>query len=395
MPKTVKKFGQLMLVGAVGLGVSGCCEDCKKEIMARVKVALNVLIGSHRTCCEIPADRAVDCVREQNRITGQLSGPLQEAVGACISDNREDLEDAFKELWDLIKPGVPIPSATMKNQVVQRPDGSMGNSLPFFWEGEWLTLFGSAETNGQWEKQTTTIVNGREVLPEAAGKAAERDAAAGVAQPVTHMLLKNSPDALSFLKYEVDKGTPVVYASDLGQHTVEMEGEFSVSTYKQAPNGHVVAFPGEAVLTLSDDSGTIILTLDRTQPENYVLVDQNNLGVLGAEFDVKGTGDYAFVSTLYPDVWLELPLTVDPQTMALSFSARGVNDAPDVMPGSASPGTNVVPCEDPAPDMPQACRCVDSDGDGVPDMRWIEWNLRNVIRDIENDLCNDEDEAIR
>ena len=399
MKQPLKKAVLIVALCIMPLGMGGCCDTCINRIMTQMRFAIATIQHEVRSCCTGPQEQADACLSRLSVQRGALRLALTTALGQCLEGEKERAEQTIKEFLETLENRIGLtPGTLIANSVIEKRGGGLTNSTRFFMHEEAVTLFAGATTDGQWKTKATAVVNGRVVLPEAAGKQAVQDTESSRLQPVTEILLEGSPNALSFLDYKISDNGTLLFANMSNETMYHFEGEFSVSGYSQGADGTAVAIPGEAEFTIEDERGSIVLRLDSTRPENSVIVGPDGTGVLQAAYATKGTGVYDFVPEVMPEIYLRLPLRVDPATMAITFSPAGASYAGDVMPiasGDGPDGTSTfrLPCVEPDGGHSDArCRCIDTDDDGEPDMLWEAASLRQMLDDVEKELrenCGD------
>lgn len=286
----------------------------------------------------------------------------------------------------ILGPNSPIlpgnPSAPMSSA-----DGTMYNPLPLFGCGDSLELNGFAVPDNEWKPKTTAIVNGQEVLPEAAGKAAVKDRETGRVQgaAATHILLESEPHASKFADYTIADNSEFRFGEGVLSEAFGFTGTLSISAFKQQANGDVISIPGDAEFTFTGNDGSIMLALDKTQPANKIVVGPDSIGRFEASFVVRGTEDFDFLPAMYEKVWLQIPLAIDANDLSIDFGALGAVTGCEIAP-YAKPVSPVGPARE---GFPPACDPVDTDGDGVDDSTRIRYQFQQAADNLFEQICDD------
>lgn len=383
------KTAILITLATSTLFMGGCCDSCGKQMAQILKTAYLLFAERAQACCarSLTPEETSACVRERQET---LDEALALALAAHVACNQGDQELMRRIIGQIVNrilgPNSPIlpgnPSAPMS-----RADGSMYNPLPLFGCGDSLGLNGFALPDNEWKPKTTAIVNGQEVLPEAAGKAAVKDRETGRVHgaATTHILLESEPQASKFAGYTIAENSELRFGDGLLSETFRFGGSFSISAFKQLANGDVISIPGDAEFTLTGTDGSIVVSLDKAQPANRIVVGPDNLGRFEASFVVRGTEDFDFLPALYEKVWLQIPIAIDANDLSIDFGALGAVAGCDLAP-YANPVSPVGPAQD---GFPQACDPIDTDGDGVDDTTRIRYQFQQAADNLFEQLCND------
>ncbi|MEM1423854.1 MAG: hypothetical protein AAGH64_07605, partial [Planctomycetota bacterium] len=318
-----------------------------------------------------------------------------------------DYEGA-KEIWEeflrnleRIYPGL-IPIGPAANEVVELENGVFRNSKTLFMPSDTIEFFVSATPDQGVVKRDTILVNGYEVLPEAAGRAAVTTQADNPeAQPTTTVLHKHSNAALGFRSYSIDNHSSVMTVTMLGDIGFDISGDFELSELNFAADNTSQAIPRDTRWIVTTETGSIFLILDESNPGNRLRLDDNGKGVLRGAYMVKGTDTLDVLSEVITSVWVELPVEYDFVTGAISIPFDEKMSAVALVPDTGvkdngnphgAPGWFGVGCN---ADTQQglttgACACLDTDGDGVPDSYAFEEPWRSVyLQHINIDWCDD------
>lgn len=368
--------------------MGGCCDKCGKQLVQALKAAYLAFANNAAQCCNRATPESADaCIGERQAVFDETNQLAIAAKAACDMGNQQLMNEVIKRILDRL-PSAGDPASPMTSSVpIENASGKMVNAMPLLGCYEVIAIASSATADGQWKAKTTAVVNGREVLPEAAGRAAVTDEAAqgqdGVA--ITEILLASQPNALKFAEYTFIDGGFIRYDSGAFLEDFALSGTFSISEFKQQAGGDVVALPGDARIALVGHDGAIHLALDKAQPKNILRINPDGSGVLKASFLVRGTEDYDFLPSMYEKVWLEIPLQMNGNDLSIDFAALGTHDGCDIAPyGSDTPGEDFEPAQD---GFPRACDLIDTNGDGVPDTTRIEYELKQDLEELVDIIC--------
>ncbi|MEM1422793.1 MAG: hypothetical protein AAGH64_02205, partial [Planctomycetota bacterium] len=371
------------------LGMSGCCDRCGKQLLQALKVAyLNFANNASQSCNRLTPETADQCIGDRQDAFDASSALAIAAKQACDTGDRELMDRLIEAALQRLLPNANdgMPMSASRPMLDSR--GETVNALPLFACSESVTVITSASADGQWVPKTTAIVNGREVLPEAAGEAAvaDRRRQEPAVATITEILLATEPAALKFAEYNLIENGSVRYDNGLFVEDFTVTGSLSLSSFKPADQGGVAALPGEAKITVASGDGAIYLALDKTYPGNSLRVNADGSGTFQAAFTVRATDDFDFLPNFYESIWLELPLMMDADDLAIDFAAIGALEGCSIAPYAGG-----QPATEPAPNgFPAACDLVDTDGDGIPDTRRIEAELKEDMEDLYRVICEED-----
>jgi hypothetical protein len=392
MSETSVRRGLIAVLAAATLFLGGCCDKCGKQIGQLVKTAFLILAENAAQCCNtaLTAQQASECLGERQDTLDDVLALIIAADVACNQGNNELMNQIIQQIIDrILGPNSPIPGLSA-SVPVSLDRFEVVNALPLFGCEEQIEVLAVATADGQWRSKTTAVVNGREVMPEAAGNAAIEDERLGLVAEasVADILLANEPEALQFATYTIGNGSHVRYQLGQIQMDFALSGSIEVGTFAQGADNSVTSLPGAAKLQLSGPDGSITLSLDKTQPANTLVVGPDGTGVLSASFAIHGTNDFDFLPSLYERVWLEIPLVIDPDDLSLDFVLAGPRDGCDIAPYWSASGQSDG--DEPAPDgFPRACDMIDTDDDGVPDTTRIRHDFEQAGQRIMEQICED------
>lgn len=285
-------------LGGSSLFMGGCCQD---DLCAFMRIYLAVLSNKVTTCCSMPPAEQTTCLTGVSSWQDGVFSKIVEAYNACRTGEEKRFDELIKHLWELVP----------KNAVTKSASGGLENSLPILLATDLVSMDITANACDIGKKITTIDVNGKNLLPEAAGKHAAEAVAwtgASAGTAVARIVLSSDPTATVSRSYCLpsEAGVHAVWAGR--DKPFAVSGSIALSDLKPDAGGVLSGFPTEATITLSDGNSKIAMSLDKTVPENQIaFVGASGRLMMAMSVDAR-TSSGAHFPPIYQTVWVSLPV---------------------------------------------------------------------------------------